>query len=89
MENFVHIGTVRDGSVVKLKGSQHICMKVCDKNGRGGVVSLGGLYTSTQDLLSVDGVVIAENLDEFYHKEEEEDEITDACLRESLGNNWW
>lgn len=83
MEELVHIGTVKDGAIIKLKGNHHICMKVCDKNGKGGIVHLvGGLYTSTQDLLSPFCIVIAENLDEFYYqKEEEEAEIARLAWR--------
>lgn len=28
-------------------------------------------------------------IEELKNEEEEEEEITDTCLQESLGNNWW
>lgn len=47
----IHIGSIKEGTIFHFTNSVHDYMKVCDKNGVGGVVNLStGLYISTSDL---------------------------------------
>ena len=95
LENLVHIASVKDGAIVHFPHSAYEYMKVCDKNGIGGVVRfLHGEYINTRDLeaegLGVMCEIAYDNLDRMYYSDDEED-IDDAgiAMRESLGNNWW
>lgn len=46
-----HIGFIKDGTILHFPNSVYDYMKVCDRNGIGGVVNLStGLYISTSDL---------------------------------------
>ena len=48
MKNFVHIASVKDGTIVRFPLSAYEYMKVCDKKGIGGVVDLlHGKYIKT------------------------------------------
>jgi hypothetical protein len=61
--------SVPDGSVIRFPNSARYYMKVCDKNGVGGIVTLDtGMYVKTSDLsylgLSADSVeIVAERGD--------------------------
>ena len=95
MKNLVHIGSVQEGAIVHFPHSAYEYMKVCDKNGIGGVVRLlYGEYINTRDLeaegLGVMCEVVYDNLDRMYYSDDEED-IDDASIvmYEPLGNNWW
>lgn len=95
MKNLVHIGSVQDGAIVRFPHSAYEYMKVCDKNGIGGVVRLLHVeYINTRDLeaegLGVMCEVAYDNLDRMYYSDDEED-IDDAniIMYEPLGNNWW
>lgn len=47
----IHIGSVKEGTIFHFTNSVYYYMKVCDRNGVGGVVNLStGLYISTPDL---------------------------------------
>ena len=47
----IHIGVVKEGTIFYFPNSGYEYMKVCDRNGIGGVVNLStGLYISTSDL---------------------------------------
>ena len=47
----IHIGVVKEGTIFYFPNSEYEYMKVCDRNGIGGVVNLStGLYISTSDL---------------------------------------
>lgn len=47
----IHIGVVKEGTIFYFPNSEYEYMKVCDRNGVGGVVNLStGLYISTSDL---------------------------------------
>ena len=47
----MHISNIRDGAVVNFKHSGSDYLKVCDRNGIGGVVNLAtGLYIAVKDL---------------------------------------
>ena len=47
----IHIGFIKDGTILRFPNSTYVYMKVCDRNGVGGVVNLStGLYISTSDL---------------------------------------
>lgn len=47
----IHIGSIKDGTIFHFLNSVYDYMKVCDRNGIGGVVNLStGLYISTLDL---------------------------------------
>lgn len=47
----IHIGFVKEGTIFHFPNSAYDYMKVCDRNGIGGVVNLStGLYISTSDL---------------------------------------
>ena len=64
-------------------------MKVCDKNGIGGVVRLPyGRYINTRDLnnegLGMMCEIAYEDLDRMYYPDSYKD-----MDREPLGNNWW
>lgn len=77
MKNLVHIGSVKDGTIVHFPHSVYEYMKVCDRNGVGGVVRLmRGEYINTRDLeregLGVMCKIAYENLDRMYYDEEEE-----------------
>ena len=79
MKNLVHIGSVKDGTIVRFPHSVYEYMKVCDRNGVGGVVLLfHGEYINTRDLerrgLGVMCEVAYDNLDRMYYDGEEEDE---------------
>lgn len=76
MKNLVHIGSVKDGTIVRFPNSVYEYMKVCDRNGVGGVVRLiNGEYINTRDLeregLGVMCTVAYDNLDRMYYDEEE------------------
>ena len=72
MKNLVHIGSVQDGAIVHFLHSACEYMKVCDKNGNGGVVRLPyGRYINTRDLnnegLDMMCEIIYEDLDRMYY----------------------
>ena len=47
----IHIGFIKEGTVLHFPNSVYDYMKVCDRNGAGGVVNLStGLYISTSNL---------------------------------------
>ena len=47
----IHIGFVKEGTIFYFPNSEYEYMKVCDRNGVGGVVNLStGLYILTSDL---------------------------------------
>lgn len=47
----IHIGSIKEGTIFYFPNSAYDYMKVCDRNGIGGVVNLStGLYISTSDL---------------------------------------
>lgn len=47
----IHIGSIKDGTIFHFPNSVYDYMKVCDRNGIGGVVNLStGLYILTSDL---------------------------------------
>ena len=96
MKNLVHVGSVKGGAIVHFPHSTYEYMKVCDKNGIGGVVRLlRGEYINTKDLeaegLGVMCEVAYNNLDRLYCSDDDEGNADDAsvAMRESLGNNWW
>ena len=71
MKNLVYIGSVQDGAIVHFPHSAYEYMKVCDKNGIGGVVRLFyGEYINTRDLeaegLGVMCEVAYDSLDDMY-----------------------
>lgn len=46
-----HIGFIKEGTIIHFPNSVYDYMKVCDRNGVGGVVNLStGLYIPTSDL---------------------------------------
>ena len=46
-----HIGFIKEGTILHFPNSVYDYMKVCDRNGIGGIVNLStGLYISTSDL---------------------------------------
>lgn len=46
-----HIGFVKEGAILQFPNSVYDYMKVCDRNGVGGVVNLStGLYIPTSEL---------------------------------------
>ena len=70
MKNLIHIASVKDGAIVHFPHSAFEYMKVCDKNGNGGVVHLPfGRYINTRDLnnegLGMMCEIIYEDLDEI------------------------
>jgi len=72
-----HISSVQDGAIVCFPNSAYYFMKVCDRNGIGGVVRLySGLYIPIRDLTHYKfglGVqVVADSLDEFLIGDENE-----------------
>ena len=47
----IHVGFIKEGTILHFSNSVYDYMKVCDRNGVGGVVNLStGLYISTSDL---------------------------------------
>ena len=47
----IHIGSIKEGTIFHFPNSEYDYMKVCDRNGIGGVVNLStGLYNSTSNL---------------------------------------
>ena len=47
----IHIGSIKDGIIFHFPNSVYDYMKVCGRNGVGGVVNLStGLYLSTSEL---------------------------------------
>ena len=74
MKNLVHIGSVQNGAIVHFPHSAYEYMKVCDKNGIGGVVRLlYGEYINIRDLetegLGVMCEIAYENLDDMYYQQ--------------------
>ena len=74
MKNLVHIGSVQNGAIVHFPHSAYEYMKVCDKNGIGGVVRLlYGEYINIRDLetegLGVMCGIAYENLDDMYYQQ--------------------
>ena len=46
-----HIGFIKEGTILHFPNSVYDYMKVCDRNGVGGIVNLStGLYIPTSDL---------------------------------------
>lgn len=75
MKNFVHIASVKDGTIVRFPLSAYEYMKVCDKNGIGGVVDLfHGKYINIRDLeaegLSILCEIAYDNLDDMYYQQQ-------------------
>ena len=73
MKNLVHIGSVQDGAIVHFPHSAYEYMKVCDKNGIGGVVRLlYGEYINIRDSetegLGVMCEVAYDSLDDMYYQ---------------------
>ena len=95
MSKLTHIGLVHDGAIVHFPLSAYDYMKVCDRNGQGGVVRIHfGEYIAYSDLesegLGVMCEVAYKNLDDMYYSEDDEStDDADIAMRESLGNNWW
>lgn len=95
MKNLVHIASVKDGAIVHFPYSVCEYMKVCDKNGNGGVVRLPyGRYINTRDLnnegLGMMCEIVHEDLDRMYYPDSYKGiDDADIATRESLGNNWW
>lgn len=94
----VHVSSVKDGTIITFPCSVASYMKVCDKEGVGGVVRLpDGYYISVRDLEAEGlGTKCEIEYPNIYHinaepYDTEEVEIDDAAIamRESLGNNWW
>lgn len=47
----IHVGFIKEGTILHFPNSVYDYMKVCDRNGVGGIVNLlTGLYISTSDL---------------------------------------
>lgn len=47
----IHVGFIKEGTIFHFPNSVYDYMKVCDRNGVGGVVNLStGLYISTSNL---------------------------------------
>lgn len=94
MKEYVHLASVENSATVQFKGSAYDYMKVSSEFGHEGVVRLvDGLYIPMKKLPYYGLVpycrVTAKNLDEFYYKDDDEDEDVAACERDSLGDNWW
>jgi len=48
-----HVGSIPDGAVIRFANSAYLYLKVCDHNGRGGIVNLkNGRYTPTNEIYS-------------------------------------
>lgn len=68
----MHVGSVYDGAIIQFPNSTRYFMKVCNKNGTGGVVDIfKGTYIATSDLPSYDfressAIIVARNIEEFY-----------------------
>ena len=82
MKNLIHIASVKDGAIVRFPHSACEYMKVCDKNGIGGVVRLPyGRYINTRDLnnegLGMMCEIAYEDLDRMYYPDSYKD-IDDA-----------
>lgn len=65
------VASVKDGSIICFPKSVFMYMKVCDRNGHGGVVRLlSGRYISSENLCNEDlkryCEVIYDNIDEMY-----------------------
>lgn len=79
MKNLVHIASVTDGAIVRFPNSAYEYMKVCDKNGIGGVVRLfHGEYINSR-VLEAEGLgvmceVAYDNLDLLYYSNDDEDD---------------
>lgn len=73
----IQISTVRDGAIVMFPNSAYYWIKVCGRDGIGGVVNLAkGLYIPVRDLnkngLGEKVTVVAKNLDDLLFEDEEE-----------------
>ena len=71
MKNLVHIASIKDGAIVHFPHSAYEYMKVCDKNGIGGVIRLHyGEYINTRELeaegLGIMCEVAYNSLDDMY-----------------------
>jgi len=71
------VGSVKDGSIICFPKSIHMYMKVCDKNGHGGVVKLyGGKYIGSENLeaenLGQYCNVVYDDVDQMYYDDEED-----------------
>ena len=71
----VHYASVKDGSIIEFPTSAYYYMKVCDRNGQGGIVRLStGEYLSRAQLL-LDGLgeyckVVADDIEKLLIEEE-------------------
>lgn len=86
-DTLVHIGGVKDGSLVCFPHSNVVFMKVCDSSGMGGVVDLmAGEYIPTNKLcergLNLRCWVVADDIDAWYY-----DEDTTPCSLSSLAES--
>ena len=71
------VGSVKDGSIICFPTSIFMFMKVCDKNGHGGVVRLyGGKYIGSESLeaenLGLYCNVVYDDIDKMYYDGEED-----------------
>lgn len=67
-----HVSFIPDGAVIEFPHSAYVYLKVCDRNGKGGVVRLyHGEYIAVSDLehegLGTQAKVVADDLDLYYY----------------------
>jgi len=75
--NKTHVSSVKDGAIIMFPGSVVYWMKVCSRDGIGGVVNLNnGLYVPVSDLvryeLGLNCYLVADSLDKLLMEDEDE-----------------
>ena len=76
-EMWEHVSSLPDGAVIAFPHSAYVYLKVCDRNGKGGVVRLyHGEYIAVSDLehegLGTQAKVVAADIDKLYTEDSEE-----------------
>lgn len=76
-EMWEHVSSIKDGAIIAFPHSACYYMKVCDRNGKGGVVRLfRGEYIAVSDLdregLGTQAKIVADDIDKLYTEDNEE-----------------
>lgn len=74
----VHYASIQDGAIIEFPTSAYYYMKVCDRDGKGGVVRLSTGEFLDRHQLEIDGLgvnckVVASDIEKFFEDYEDEE----------------